>query len=351
LSPFQQEIIKSLHLETKAASPYSLLKEVFDWTGGHPLLTQQICQIISDSSYFIPAGIEAIWVEKLVQDYVINNWETQPLGAYLKTLQYYLLNKAVCLPITLLKLYLQILEEGEVSTNQSREKEELINLGLVIEQKNKLKVSNRIYQSIFNPDWVKKQLFALENKSQTTSNKARKNTPNIKQISTPTKIKNEPLTQIAALVIVLGLFLISPLVIFLNHSQHKLSQESKRIGSQSLPMSTLCVATIPAEEATQEDWRIRLEQEQQRLQEQFPDNCQSNLDKLIVLNALQLGKENRVLDGINNLCKIRATSESFNQAKFWLSRWYNSAHWGEQSQSYLRSLTDCPAAEKLSAKF
>ena len=70
------------------------------------------------------------------------------LGAYLKTIQNYLLNNTICLPRTLLSLYLQILQQGEVSTNQSREKEELMNLGLVIEQENKLKVSNCIYQSI-----------------------------------------------------------------------------------------------------------------------------------------------------------------------------------------------------------
>ncbi len=347
LSPSHQEIIQPFHLETKAASPYSLLKEVFSWTGGHPLLTRQICQVISDYNYFIPAGVEAVWVNKLVQDYVINNWESQALGEYLKTIQDYLLNKAICLPSTLLRLYLQILEQGEISTNQSREEEELINLGLVIKQENKLKVSNRIYQAIFSQDWVKKQLFVLEAKSQTTSNQAGKTTLNTKKNSTATKIKNEPLTQIAALTVLLGLLVISPIVIFLNNSQHKLSQENDSLDSQSLSMSTLCVAPIPAEDATREDWLIRLEQEQQQLQEQFPDNCQSNLDKLIVLNAIRLGKENRVFDGINNLCKISATSESFNQAKFWLSRWYNSADWGEQTQLYLRSIPNCPATEKL----
>ncbi|MEM9275745.1 MAG: hypothetical protein AAGA80_22725, partial [Cyanobacteria bacterium P01_F01_bin.143] len=48
LSPSQQEIIKTLHLESLAASPYALLKEVFAWTGGHSLLTKEICQTISD---------------------------------------------------------------------------------------------------------------------------------------------------------------------------------------------------------------------------------------------------------------------------------------------------------------
>ena len=364
----QIEIIKSLHLETKAASPYSLVKEVFSWTGGHPLLTGQICQAISDSNYFIPAGIEAMWVEKLVQDYVIKNWENKSLGAYLTTIQEYLLNNTNCPPKTLLRLYLQILQQREVSTNFSRETEELINLGLVIKQDNKLKVSNLIYQLIFNQDWVKKQLFYLENKSLTTSNKARKTPLNTKtkKILTTTKIENEPLTQIAALTVVLGLLVISPIVIFFNNSQHKLSQENDSLDSQSLSMSKvlhpsmtdsawtssiLCIAPIPAEEATQEDWRIRLEQGQQQLQEQFPDNCQSNLDKLIVLNALRLGKENLVLNGINNLCKISTTSESFNQSQFWLIRWYNSANWGKQTQLHLNSLANCPAAEKLSAKF
>ena len=351
LSPSQQTIIKSLHLETKAAAPYSLLIEVFDWTGGHPLLTRQLCQIISDSNYFIPAGLEAILVEKLVQDRVIHNWQTQVLGEYLKTIQDHLLNNTLCLPRTILKLYLEILDLGEVSTNSSRQKQELIKSGLVIEQENKLKVSNRLYRSIFNADWVKKQLLALEKKSQTKSNKAIQNRPNNHQISRATQIKNEPLTRIAALMSLLGLLVMSPLVIFFNNSQRKLSPINESRESQLLSKSTLCVEPIPAEEATQEDWLIRLEQKQQKLQEQFPNNCQNNLDKLVVLDALKLGKENRVLDGIQNLCQISTTSESFNQAQFWLRRWHDSANWGKQTQSYLNSLNNCPAAEKLSAKF
>ena len=351
LSPSEQIIIESFHLETKSASPYSVLKEVFDWTGGHPLLTQKVCKIISDFNYFIPAGLEVILVEKLVQDRVINNWENQVLGSYLQTIRNHLLNNTICLPISLLRLYLKILQEQEVNINQSREKKELIKLGLVIERENKLKVSNRLYQSIFNQNWVKKQLLLLEDESQTTPNNDRKTASNNQQISTTTKIKNEPFTQIVALTALFGLLVISPIVILSNNSQHKLSQENNSFDSQSLSRSKFCVEPIPAEEATQKDWRLRLKQEQQKLSEQFPDNCQNNLDKLIVFNAVQLGKQNRVLDGINNICQISTTSESFNQAKFWLNRWYNSDHWGEQTQSYLGSLKDCPAAEKLSVQF
>ncbi len=224
LSPSQQEIINSLHLETKAADPYALMKEVFFWTGGHPLLTREICQIISDSnsSFFIPKGLEALLVEKLVEDYVIHNWESQTLGGYLKTIQYYLLNNTICLPRTLLKLYLRILQQGEISTDKSQEQQELIKLGLVVEQENKLKVANLIYQLIFNPGWVKKQLFAQEKESQT-----RPNNKKLSQVSMATQNKNEPLDKITALIMGLGLLVISPLVIFFNNSQHQLAKENK----------------------------------------------------------------------------------------------------------------------------
>ena len=224
LSPSQQEIINSLHLETKAADPYALMKEVFFWTGGHPLLTREICQIISDSNsnFFIPKGLEALLVEKLVEDYVIHNWETQTLGGYLKTIQYYLLNNTICLPRTLLKLYLRILQQGEISTDKSQEQQELIKLGLVVEQENKLKVANLIYQLIFNPGWVKKQLSEQEKESQT-----RPNTQKVSKVATATQIKNEPLAKITALALTLGLLVISPLVIFFNNSQHQLAKENK----------------------------------------------------------------------------------------------------------------------------
>lgn len=351
LPPSHQAIIKSLHLETKAASPYYLFREICEWTGGHPLLMRQLCQIIADYNYFIPTGMEATLVTNLVQEHIIHNWETQVIGEYLKTIQSHLLNNTICLPRKLLRLYLQIVQQGVISTNSSREKEELINLGLIIEQKNQLKVANRLYQSIFNPDWVKKQLFTLEQKSLNKSHQARKILPKNQQSATATPIKNEPLTQIAALIGLFGLLLIFPLVMFFNNSASQLTPENNSLNSQSLSKANLCVEPIPTDETIQEAWRIHLEQQQQRLPEQFSANCQRNLDKLIVLKALQLGKENRVLDGIHDLCEVSSTSESFNQAQFWLSRWYNSADWGEPTKSYLSSLNDCPAAEKFSDQF
>ncbi|MEM9272327.1 MAG: hypothetical protein AAGA80_05105, partial [Cyanobacteria bacterium P01_F01_bin.143] len=255
-----------------------------------------------------------------------------------------LLNNAVCLPQTLLELYLRILQQGEISVNQSPEQQELINLGLVVQQENKLKIANRLYQSIFNLDWVRDQLSHLTPKLPAAAEESNKNSPKNQQV---TQIKNEPLAQIVAFAIALGLVVVTPFIIVFNNSQQKPVPENanNNLDSQSFSISSLCNVPISNELASQESLRLRLEQEQQKSPEQFSQNCQNQLDQLIVLNALQLGKENRVLDGINDLCQITVTSESFNQANFWLNRWSNSTDWGEQTTSYLSSINDCPAAE------
>ncbi|NEP44194.1 MAG: WD40 repeat domain-containing protein, partial [Okeania sp. SIO2H7] len=61
----------------------------------------------------------------------------------------------------------QILQGLEVTTDDSREQIELILSGLVVKEKGKLKVKNRIYQEVFNLEWVEKQLGSLRPYSQT----------------------------------------------------------------------------------------------------------------------------------------------------------------------------------------
>lgn len=361
-----QEAVKSSNSKTKAAqcaSNYSLLKEVFFWTGGHPLLTQHVCQIISDSEEFIPAGVEVIWVEKLVHDYVINNWKNKHLGGFFKTVENYILNNKVCSPRDLLKLYLKVLQQETSPIDNSKEEQELIRLGLVVAKENQLTVSNRIYQSIFNSEWVEKQLMIIAKRSQDIFRKNKGILSRKLLASAAIKLQNEPFTQVAALTIVLGLLLTSPIVIFFNNFYFKLSQTQNSIASEISEISKiqtstitisqesstlkLCTDLIPSDSATREEWRISLEQQRQQSQENFSSDCRNSLDKLTILNAIRLGKENRVLDGINHLCKINTTSESFNQAKFWLSRWHSSPSWGEHTEYYLNSIEGCPVAEKL----
>ena len=62
-----------------------------------------------------------------------------------------------------------------------------------------------------------------------------------------------------------------------------------------------------------------------------------------------LGKENRILEAIRNLCKVPEDSEMYLDAEVWLKRWYNSSNWGEETKFYLEEFaeynnSDCPAA-------
>jgi hypothetical protein len=63
--------------------------------------------------------------------------------------------------ITLLGLYQQILQPGEIAVDGSHEQMRLRLTGLVVQQQNKLRVYNQIYGNIFNFSWVGNELGKL----------------------------------------------------------------------------------------------------------------------------------------------------------------------------------------------
>lgn len=158
LRPFIRSTVKLFKLADKASCPEILVQEVLAWTGAQPFLTQKVCQLLCEYESFIVAGEEAAVVEQLVQNHVIANWQTQIAAEHLQTIYDGLIANPRCDSIWLLRLYQQILQQGEVAVNDSPFQTELLNLGLVAKQENKLKISNRIYQSIFNLSWVDQQL-------------------------------------------------------------------------------------------------------------------------------------------------------------------------------------------------
>ncbi|HEY9675550.1 MAG TPA: AAA-like domain-containing protein [Waterburya sp.] len=156
-------------LKTKAENPQAMLQAVLDWTGGQPFLTQKVCQLILSAESEIPPGSEAKWVAELVQKKVIENWEGQDEPEHLKTIRDRLCRCAPRNRIVrceqragrLLGLYQQILQQGEVAASDSSEQMELRLSGLVVRQNGKLKVYNRVYQSVFDSSWVNAALADL----------------------------------------------------------------------------------------------------------------------------------------------------------------------------------------------
>jgi hypothetical protein len=160
-----EPLIIGLRLQGKVSKPDTLLQELLEWTGGQPFLTQKLCKIISDSQLTIAAGSETEHIEKLVQTHLIKNWESDSTDTppHLRPIRDYFLMKENqrFSAIQLLKIYQEILTKREIVANDSQEQMELRLSGLVVKKDGKLKVYNKIYEEIFNQDWVDKTLADL----------------------------------------------------------------------------------------------------------------------------------------------------------------------------------------------
>ncbi|EGJ30996.1 MULTISPECIES: AAA-like domain-containing protein [Moorena] len=147
-------------LQGKISNPQDVLKQVLYWSGGQPFLTQKLCKLLLDSVSTIPTGGEAEWVDQLVRSQVIDDWKSHDNPEHLKTIRDRLIKNEQRAG-RLLGLYQQILQRGEIASDDSYEQIELRLSGLVVEQQGKLRIYNRIYQAVFNQNWVDKELANL----------------------------------------------------------------------------------------------------------------------------------------------------------------------------------------------
>ncbi|MEN9520374.1 MAG: hypothetical protein RLZZ381_2962, partial [Cyanobacteriota bacterium] len=147
-------------LQSKTSNPQLLLEEVLAWTNGQPFLTQKLCQLICSESVSVPIKNLAMWIEQFVRTHVIDNWQSQDEPEHLKTICDRLLSNEQKIG-SLLAMYQQILQQGFILVDNSIEQQELMLSGLIIKQKGRLVVRNRIYQEVFNLLWVETQLFQL----------------------------------------------------------------------------------------------------------------------------------------------------------------------------------------------
>jgi WD40 repeat protein len=182
-------------LEGKVDNSVAVLKEILAWTNGQPFLTQKLCQLVIQEKYsgdkpklspngkieerykldaHLPIANNLLsfyyqsppWsLEKPVRSQIIENWEAADEPEHLRTIRDHLLrdeNRAGAL----LKLHQRILQGVEVPADDSREQIDLLLSGLVIKQHGQLRLKNRIYQEVFNLDWIEKQFAKLRPYSQ-----------------------------------------------------------------------------------------------------------------------------------------------------------------------------------------
>ncbi|MDJ0846013.1 AAA-like domain-containing protein [Crocosphaera sp.] len=159
LTGFTPEEIEPLSpgLNSVTDHPQRVLKALLNWTGGQPFLTQKACDLLLTQSPTIPSGKEEEWVNKMVREFIIENWESHDEPVHLKTIRERIFRNEKRAG-RLLGMYQQILQQGFLKSDESPEQTELRLSGLVVKKQGKLVVYNKIYQAVFNEEWVKKEL-------------------------------------------------------------------------------------------------------------------------------------------------------------------------------------------------
>ncbi len=144
-------------LQEKVIDCHKLMVEILDWTGGQPFLTQKLCHLmLEELEKDNPHS-----VEKVVQEKIISNWEFADEPEHLRTIQNRITQNKQRAG-HLLELYQSILQKKEIlEIDNSLGKTELQLSGLVVQEKGKLQIYNRIYQAVFNETWINKAFAKL----------------------------------------------------------------------------------------------------------------------------------------------------------------------------------------------
>jgi CHASE2 domain-containing sensor protein len=140
-------------LVAKVSNPEAVLKEVLSWTEGQPFLTQKLCWLISqESEVQTPPSIK-----HLVRKRIIENWESQDEPEHLRTIRDRILRNSRS-STSLLLLYKKIWQRGKIPANNSQTHLELRLSGLVNLHQGYLIVKNPIYKTVFDLNWLQRQL-------------------------------------------------------------------------------------------------------------------------------------------------------------------------------------------------
>lgn len=131
-----------------------VLKEILDWTGGQPFLTQKLVALT------VRQGDRRPDIGGLVREAIVENWPEKDNPQHLKTIEDRVKRGEWAGDV--LALYRRVLRgERESLQGESLERSELLLSGLVRVEGKDLRAYNRIYEAVFNEGWIEEMLDAL----------------------------------------------------------------------------------------------------------------------------------------------------------------------------------------------
>lgn len=158
-------------LRGKVPEPEAAIAEILAWTSGQPFLTQKLCQLtVRETDKANPernlSNLDVQFkIAELVETRIIQNWESQDEPEHLKTIRDRILRNEQRAG-RMLGIYQQLLQGNPIKCDDSREHIELLLSGLLEKRQGYLQIKNRIYENIFNPQWVETKLQQLRPYSQ-----------------------------------------------------------------------------------------------------------------------------------------------------------------------------------------
>ncbi len=335
-----------LFLDSIASQPQILIEEVLSWTGGQPLLTRKLCQLILNAQSHILAGEEAAVVKQLVETKLIFQ-PTKVISEHFQTIAQGIRQRERDTP-ELLQLYRQVLAE-EVVFDDSPLQQNLLDLGLVKNEQGKLKVANRIYQKVFNREWIEREL-NLDRSARSVKQPIPLNLsqPLVATDDLPASTKStSALHLLVAILFGAVVFAVAipqfrrqlPLVDnYLNGCDNNLLQKADNaIFLGELEQLQLVI--------------IELASLRQRSSEALDVRCETKLYDAKYTYAIQLAatQSENLLSAVELLCQIPSQYYENRSIRPWFIRWSNmlkTTNFPQQLQQYL-DFHDCPAATYL----
>lgn len=153
-----EPLIEGLRGSYSNSEAIAVFNEILCWTGGQPFLTQKLCSLMVEE--FQKENPST--VKEVVRQRIIANWEYKDNPQHLRTIRDRIINNEQLAPY-LLELYAQVwqIKEPTIIAHDTLEHYKLQLSGLVVREKNKLRVYNPIYEKIFDKNWIENELYKL----------------------------------------------------------------------------------------------------------------------------------------------------------------------------------------------
>ena len=150
-------------IEEITNEPQKVIDIILNWTGGQPFLTQTICHLLVSQDQIIEGDEWESYIGNIITDKIITNWRIQDRQSHLQEIEKSIIridNNQKNHKLAALANYQIILNQGLIRWDEKDTSQwDLLISGLVIKGVAQtgcyLTVANRIYEQIFNLDWMR----------------------------------------------------------------------------------------------------------------------------------------------------------------------------------------------------